>query len=527
MAKTFPAVTESISEITQYTEQRLEEKRVTESLINEYRLLIEEIAIKLIEKAAPNAEISVSVVRSMGSISIELHCQGQVISLAAEDEFDFGGRILEEFGNNLSQTYSAGKNHVTFSSTNNSRALLFDIISVAASLLVVLLLRTYCSGDQIAWMKDNIAYPITVVFTRCMQILATPVAFFSLAAFLIELQMTLNRDRRVVRLVVRYFVTSIVAMLIGLALWLLTRDVISLETSSYVANSDNFMGSSVKDILLGLMGNNILEPFMLTNPIPMLMLGILAGVAVSRQFGEYGATARKAINTCCSTFCGMLNLAYSVIPFFMFFALLYQWLDGGYQRVFEIFKLVALGAVPIVVLLLFYALQMIGSGYSPISFVREYGDILLENLKIGSNVEAVPYNRRMLYRKEKIQRDYLNMALELGSVMNMDGNCVMVATCILFQLTMAGLHLEPVQEIGMAVIMLLISVGAPNQPGSFLICMAVLMSFVGLSTEAYSTLLIMEAFLGKLYSTANSVGDITTIVLEWKKLQKEPSQKPE
>jgi len=104
--------------------------------------------------------------------------------------------------------------------------------------------------------------------------------------------------------------------------------------------------------------------------------------------------------------------------------------------------------------------------------------------------------------------------------MNMDGNCIVISVGIIGMIISTGTVMNPSKLMMIGLTVILLSVGAPNQPGSFLISLIVLMSFIGVSDNLYSDLVIIECFYGKIYSSINSIGDIITMVVEAKALEK-------
>ena len=523
MDRAFPATTESVAPLVDYISAILEKSRVNPKLSYEYRLVVEEIVTKLIDSATPNAEIHIEAFRHLGGFNIRLTCPGKAVVLAQEDELDLGGKIIEGFSDYLRQSYSAGVNRVTFASstTESNHFLLMTALSIAASLIAALALQILCTSRQRTWLDESIVYPVVGLFTNCMQTLAAPVAFFSLAAFLVTLRQSLSNDLRLLNISVRNFLVSLIALGIGIGIWQIYQGCgIALLPPISKAGADNFMGRTVVDFLNQTVSDNIIDPFRQANPIPMLVIGVLMGIAAGSLFGSEGEGARHGLSSVSGLFCKMLDVLYGTIPFFLFFALLRGWMQTGFSYYLMLLRNLLLFLPPIFLLLLVYIVQMLISGVNPLRFFREYKEVLWENLKIGSNIHALPYNTRMILRKTKIPRDILEAGLRLGVLMNMDGNCIMVSTEIMGMILAAGITLTVPRLLMLSLVSLLLSVGAPNQPGSFLLSTIVLMSLVGISGNLYADILVVEALYGKVYSFLNAVGDIVTMVIESERIQR-------
>lgn len=529
MTKLFPAKVESASLIADYAVESLSQKKLNEKLLYEYRLLFEEIALKMIEKAREDSDLTVEVFYRFGSWRVRLRCPGHAILLAAEDEDDFGGKILEQFSDRMQQAYSAGTNSVTFAATSTSNnILLFSSISVLAALLASKVLTSVCTPEQIEWIISNIVYPVVLLFTKCMQTVVVPVAFFSLSAFIINLYRTLDQNKRVARLALRYFVSSVCAMGIG-ALVVIAFNKLGWATnfSAFRVADENFMGQGVGEVLMNSVPSNIVEPLLSSNPLPMLVVATFVGLAAAKLLGSSGDKTRAAINDVSEFFCCMINIVYNTIPLFAFFAQVFLCLRFGASGLVIIGKLVAVLLLTMVLVSVFDLLRLWVGGISPIWFLRHYSDVLRENLKIASNIDAMPYNKRILLRRTSFKDDYLSEGLYMGALMNMDGNSAVVSAGILFLISGVGMELKFAGIVWIGLIILLLSLGAPNQPGSFLMSTTVLMLYVGVASELFVGALVMEALMCKFYSFLNSAGDIVSILLEDKEYQRAQEKKQE
>lgn len=522
MGNTFKAEQNSIHLIVEYVSDALSKSDINKNLAYEYQLLVEEIVIKLVENASQGAEIYVNVYKKLGSMGIKINCAGKAIALHQEDEFDFGGKIIEEFGDYLKQDYSAGVNHIIFSSstTESNSFILNSGIAVIASIIIGVTINFICDAEKVLWINTNLISPIVDIFTKCLQTVATPVAFFSLAAFIVTLKLTIENNRKLIFIAIRYASTSIIALAIGTVIWKIYSCLgIYFDLNLSRSKTDNFFGDTIGEFLNQSVLGNFIDPFLNSNPIPMLVMGVLLGIAAGNLFGVYGNSARNGILTFNGLFCKMMDLIYNAIPFFLFFALLRGWLTSGIDHGISLLVTLATFIPGFILLMVLYFVELLVNGISPIKFLKDYKEVLIENLKIGSNIQAMPYNKRMISRITKMPRDVLDKGLQLGAMMNMDGNCIVVSMGIIGMIYSLNIELSIIQIALMALIILLLSVGAPNQPGSFLLGIAVLMSFVGISSTFSGDFLIIEAIFGKVYSCMNATGDIVMMVIEDKRIK--------
>ena len=67
----------------------------------------------------------------------------------------------------------------------------------------------------------------------------------------------------------------------------------------------------------------------------------------------------------------------------------------------------------------------------------------------------------------------------------------------------------------LAILVIFLSLGAPNQPGTFLVGTMIILRFFGYSSASLTYIaLILEASLGIVQNLINVIGDIVTVTIE-------------
>ena len=516
MVRKFPATAEHVAEITEYAISKLSSTGINSKLLYEYRLMIEELTLKLVRCAKPNAELSVEFSRKLRKSQITFTCAGDTVLLAPHDGADLSGFILEEYSDYLTQSYAAGMNRVIFSTSVSDRSFMRAcIISIVLSLLTSVLFQYALPASVSEWFLNNsFFHSVVLIFTNFISCLAVPVSFFSVASSITSLIMTRQRNSRLSPLISGYILSTLAAICVGFG----TFHVLNLlnpvfDLSKYTAERISIMGNTLIDFINSSVPANIISPFIDSNPLPLLILAVAMGISSGSLFGTAGKNIREGIEALKSLFCRMLGLFYNALPVFLYFALLSGWVSTGFQYYLRTLVTLLFILVPVAVFFLLYAIRLRVCGITLKEFYRDYSDVLKENYDIGSNILAMPYNRRMLRRKTGLPRGYLQDSLRLGTVMNMNGSSLLASFCIVFLLHACGIQLTVLEQIAALIVLILLSIGAPNQPGSLILVMLVLMKFLGVSQTFVANALVVEAVYGKLYSFINSMGDVVEIVL--------------
>ena len=150
------------------------------------------------------------------------------------------------------------------------------------------------------------------------------------------------------------------------------------------------------------------------------------------------------------------------------------------------------------------------------AFVRGLPPMVWENFKINSAIDAVPFNIRYCVRKFGYSRQRLSENLPILAQTNQDGNCYLITLISMIFVFLLGVEVSWMHIVAIAVLVLFLSVGAPNQPGSMLIGILIITFFLK-ADQLISIAIYAEVFFGSLQNIINVIGDIVTVAIEERK----------
>ena len=215
----------------------------------------------------------------------------------------------------------------------------------------------------------------------------------------------------------------------------------------------------------------------------------------------------------------MLNLVMFFLPVFCFFAFLHILLERGFgclKGVLFCWFAVLIGLLSV---LLLYAIRLKIGGIKVIGFIKAVFPIIKENTKINSPIDAVPYNIRQCVKRLGIDRNYLEDTLPVLAQINLDGNCFIIMGISMLILISTGLVLPWWSYLLLAVLVVFLSLGAPNQPGSILIGVLIIVNYLDVPAMMVAAI-YSEVLLGMAQCLLNVTGDIVMAAIESRKAVK-------
>ena len=133
-----------------------------------------------------------------------------------------------------------------------------------------------------------------------------------------------------------------------------------------------------------------------------------------------------------------------------------------------------------------------------------------ETYMIGSSVDAIPNTIRRCSEKLELPQKPLEVSIPLGANMNMDGNCAVLMLLMPVIGLINGVDLTFVEAMIMGLTILMLSIGAPNQPGSLTVATMILLPQLGLSEDVITITLIVEIITCRILAASNVLGDVVS-----------------
>ena len=309
----------------------LKQHKVNHHLVFEYQLLIEEILIKLVEKAPMGAEFEISASFARGHCTFMITCAGAPVDLFYHDSL--GSIILDEYSERISQNYSKNKNRIKLSTHVSSNSLMINsCVAVLAAVLVSLVFRYIVPDNITLYLEGQLIFPLMNVFTMLMETFAYPLAFLSIVAYIVSFRMQIDGNREISNMAIKHTLTSIIGLIIGGAVGSVARFIPEIyDMTEFRTRTNNFMGEDLAEVIGNAVPSNMVEPFTGSSSLPVLLLAVIFGIAASSYFGRGGDFIRELISGAAGLMGTVINITYSLMPIIVFLAVLSGIIDFGYK----------------------------------------------------------------------------------------------------------------------------------------------------------------------------------------------------
>ena len=505
-AKCFP-------EAKVFVEEALGKRRVNASIAFETMQLFEALFNKIVSQASgEDAEIEISCIKSLGSTDIKIMFPGKRFMASEGDvSVDPDAKTIETFSDKMSNSYRAGYNVIRISVGKSSWSFILpSVIAIIAALIVSIIFAFAVDDAGQEYVVNEWVMPLQKLFTNAVLMIGAPMTLFSLLKNVTDSFIVAERHSSSRKL----FITSVMSSLVAVILALIMGFTFAQSILEIVGETDglniSLEGWSLASAVDQIIPSNILEPFQTISPVPMIVVAILIASALCVMSQSF-EIMKRAIDACYDLFSSILGIVMALFPLACFLLFLEVLMSGDGLIRFVILLLEALIVFACTVpLLAVYAVRLKIHGVRVLEFTRKLWPLVKENFVMGSVIDAVPYNTRYCTKVFGFSRERLEKELPVLAQTSLDGNSFILMLLAMIFIFLAN---SPVSWFNIAVIALIVlflSFGAPNQPGSILIGMLIILTYLNFNS-AVSMALCFELFCGGLQNILNVISSIVTV----------------
>ena len=517
------ASAENYEKIYSFVEEKLGKSNISSEIRTETFLVLEALLHNIYHQGFDEGTLlTISVRKSFGAINIYIGFEGRPFVAVSNEPCDSTpeDNILKAYEDTFDYSYWNGYNHIHIAVKRSIQYSLFlGLGALIMAILVYAPINAFVTQDDQLILADKIVFPMVKMFSNAMLMVGAPVTFFSLLKNYTDIYIISERNYVGRRLQMKTIITSVIMVILAIGAGFIIAAIMSNQLSEL--SEGTYIGGetpSFSEMIESLVPASIFEPFETIMPIPLIIVAMIVTYAFC-TVGKYFSQMKKAIDACYTLFSRMLQVVMYAFPFFCFLALLYPLLGEGYETLFLILSVIALSAASLVVLVAFYLIRLLIGGVKIRPFLRHFLPLLKENYKIGSAIDAVPFNIRYCVRKCGMTRSRISDKFTVLAQLNLDGNCYLIMLISMLFIFMMGNSASWYHILVIAILVVFLSFGAPNQPGSILIGTLIVAMFLQ-GDVLIPTAVYLEVFFGGIQNMINVTGDVVTIAIEEKHVWK-------
>ena len=499
MIQQFTLTNEHIDRISEIVEGFLAEAELEQKNILRTRFAIEETLLNYQETLGTNGTVKVNCVKRFGRIRVELSVPGNrfdPFDTGAEDDSEVMRGILAGMGIAPSWNYKNGVNLVVFTPQKKQRS---QMVTLALSIVLALAVGGLCyllpDGVRL-FLNNSLIIPLFNTFMGFLSAIAGPMIFLSVAWGIYSIGDTATFGKIGKRMITRFLVMSLVVTVVSAMVML---PFFSLS----MGGAASFDFSELLNMVLDIIPDNLFTPFTEGNPMQIIFVAVLLGVAML-VMGSKTAVVASFVEQANYLIQLIMGVVSSLIPFFVFGSILNMILSDNFSALVESYKLIPLMILgDVLVLVIYIAMLCIKHKVSPTVLIKKLFPTFLIGLTTASSAAAFATNVECCEKDLGIDKKIINFGIPLGQVVFMPGAAILFLAAGLCMAEVYGIAISPSWLITALLIIVVLAVAAPPVPGGALTCYTILFLQLNIPAEAIAIVIALNVVLEFVATAVN------------------------
>lgn len=371
---------------------------------------------------------------------------------------------------------------------------------------------------------------IGTLFLNALKMLIVPLILSSIICGVSGLGKSENLGRMGAKTLGFYMLSSLLAILIGLAFVNTIQpgiidgqpagDRLNLsspsELSSQLEKIEGRGAGDITAVFLRMIPSNIVQAAAEGQMLGLIFFGILFGIFMSRIKKEHRQTLTSFWQGIFETMMGITMLVMKFAPIGVFGLVAKTITVTGFdafQPLLLFFATVAMALIFHAFVILPLMLKFIGQINNPLLHYKAMLPALLTAFSTASSSGTLPVTMECMEKNAKVSNKTSSFVLPLGATVNMDGTALYECVAVIFIAQAYGLELSIATQLIIVITALLTSIGVAGIPAASLVAITVILGVVGLPLEAIGMLLVTDRILDMMRTSVNVFSDSCCAVI--------------
>lgn len=387
----------------------------------------------------------------------------------------------------------------------------FPVIYKTAIAFILGVIAAIVLQESISFIK-----PVGDIFMRLLKMLAMPLIFFTLV--LGSSNLDLKKFGKVGGEVVAfYFITSFLAVIIGLVMALIIKPGVGLSLEGVT-----FTPVTPPNLIDTIVSWIPINPFAaladpeLTQILPTIIFALMFGLALSSLKSSEKAHDRKIASTlidvfdaCSEIMFKIVRFVLEVMPYGVFALIAVNIGDLGLEIFVQYGRLIATDYIAMFLhILLVYGIILMIFKLNPAKFFWGAKDAMLTAYVTRTSAGTLPVSMECAEERLGISKEIYSFSLPLGATINMDGSGLHMMVVAVMAANLIGHQLTVAEILILAVTVVMSSVGTAALPSATLIMLVGVLSSVGLPLEIIGLIAGVDVVTDMMRTMTNVTGDL-------------------
>jgi proton glutamate symport protein len=377
---------------------------------------------------------------------------------------------------------------------------------ILLSLLLAIPFGYFCHNyvPYVSWMGE--------LFLRALKMVVIPLILFSMISGVTNLGSGGNLGRVGLKTILYYIGTLLLATLTGLLLVNFFKpgvgaDLGFTQTVTGLSTAKN----SLRDILIGIVPENIVAEFARGNTLAVIFFGIIFGVFINSLREKQKTVLTDFFSGAFDVMMAITQFIIKFAPFGIFGIVAFQ--SAAQKDLLSVglrlgqYMLVVISGLGIHALVTLPLIMFFIGRVNPVKHFRAVSNALITAFSTASSNASLPVSMQCVEENCGVSKRISSFTLPLGATINLNGTALYEIVSAMFIAQAYGIHMTIPQQLMAVLCATLAAIGAGGIPMAGLVTMSIVLTAVGLPLEGIGLILAVDRPIDMLRTTVNVLAD--------------------
>ena len=522
--KEYKTSLDKIGELSESIQNELASTKIPKKEIHHALLLLEEAAVELTNNDMAKM-FKVVLEKKFGNYYLKVICEGEeynpleLIKSYDADDVEKSTRhvLFSAYKDRLGYSHK-GKNNCVFIRIyeTGNKAVYYTFAAMIAGVIAGILLKKFAPENAALFCTNYIFDTVQTMFIRALKMVLAPLVFCSIAASISGLSDISKVGKIAGRVMLIYFLTSIMSVFIGFGLGkVMFSGSVNITIPGGAETAVQQMGAAetLKSTIVNVIPADIVSPILNGDMLQVIFVAVIIGLC-GNVLGDRVRMINDLIETGNTICMKIVDVIMKFLPLTCFCSMASCVAGTGAESLLSLLKLVIAMYVGAVILAVVYAVLVAVFGkLNPLPFMKKVMPYMITPFTVQSSSACVPMTIDVCRNKLGIEDRVSSFSIPLGATINMNGTCLYQVIAVMMFMKACSIPLTVTSMLMITITIILLALGAPGVPGSTLLCLSTLFSTIGIPGAAITLIMGVNQFNDMVCTSVNVMGDIAATVI--------------
>ena len=355
--------------------------------------------------------------------------------------------------------------------------------------------------------------PFGTLFITLIRMVVVPLVLATIVAGAAGISDLRKLGRVASKTLIYYFLTTAIAIIIGLILALLIQPGVGLNLATDNLKATQVTPPSMLTTLMNIVPLNPMDALAKGNMLQVIFFAVMFGFGLS-ALGERGKPLYQVFELTGDVMIRVTGVVMLYAPIGVFGLMASTVASHGIAVLLPLIKFIAVMylAAVIHVFVTYYPCIRVGVGMNFGTFFKGVFTPVMIAFTTTSSAAALPANMRSV-RQLGASKAVSSFSIPLGNTINMDGTAIYMGIAAVFAAEVYGIDLTMADYFTVMVMGVLASIGTAGVPGAGLIMVSIVFTQIHVPLEAVALIAGIDRILDMARTSLNVFGDATGALL--------------